>query len=57
MITIVLLILFFALVWHDEPSRPPVIERRRNWMPQFLTHQKKQQKIESRYNEVVHAND
>ena len=30
LIAIILSILFFALAWHDEPARPPVIERRAN---------------------------
>ena len=28
-LTVILSIMFFALVWHDEPVHPPVIERRR----------------------------
>jgi hypothetical protein len=27
---LILLIMFSALAWHDEPVRPPVIERRVN---------------------------
>jgi hypothetical protein len=27
-VVVILSILFFALAWHDEPVRPPVIERR-----------------------------
>ena len=30
LVVIVLSTLFFALAWHDEPARPPVIERRPN---------------------------
>ena len=29
-VPLILLIMFFALAWHDEPVRPPVIERRTN---------------------------
>ena len=30
LIAVILSIMFFALVWHDEPARPAVIERRAN---------------------------
>jgi hypothetical protein len=30
LIAVILSIMFFALVWHDEPARPAVIERRTN---------------------------
>ena len=30
LIALILPIMFFALVWHDEPARPAVIERRAN---------------------------
>jgi hypothetical protein len=30
LVALILLIMFFALVWHDEPVRLPVIERRTN---------------------------
>ena len=30
LIAVILSTLFFALVWHDEPGRPAVIERRKN---------------------------
>jgi len=29
-VPLILLTMFFALIWHDEPVRPPVIERRAN---------------------------
>jgi hypothetical protein len=29
-IPLILLIMFFALTWHNEPVRPAVIERRAN---------------------------
>lgn len=28
LVPLILLIMFFALVWHDVPARPPIIERR-----------------------------
>jgi hypothetical protein len=30
MVPVILAIMFFALVWHDEPVHPAVIERRAN---------------------------
>lgn len=30
LVALILLIMFLALIWHDEPVRPPVIERRTN---------------------------
>jgi len=30
LVAVILAVIFFALVWHDEPVRPPVIERRVN---------------------------
>jgi hypothetical protein len=30
LVAVILSIMFFALVWHDEPVRSPVIERRVN---------------------------
>jgi hypothetical protein len=28
LVAVILSIMFFALIWHDEPARPAVIERR-----------------------------
>ena len=30
LLAVILTIMFFALVWQDEPARPAVIERRAN---------------------------
>jgi hypothetical protein len=29
-VPLILLTMFFALIWHDEPARPAVIEQRKN---------------------------
>jgi len=29
-VPLILLTMLFALLWHDEPARPAVIERRKN---------------------------